>query len=77
MTPSKLNELILHEYGSKRAFMRAMRNAKYDISYRSIVSYCMTGQQTQMTIARAKQISEVLKMPLHKFVTTITGEGDE
>ena len=77
MNASKLNTLILHEYGSKRAFMRAMRNAKHDISYRSIVSYCMTGQQMQMTIARAKQISEVLHMPLHTFVKTITGEGDE
>lgn len=77
MQPSKLNELILHEYGSKRAFMRAMRHAKYDISYRSIVSYCITGQHMQMTIARAKQISDVLNMPLHKFVNTIIGEGDE
>jgi len=77
MSASKLNTLILHEFGSKRAFMRAMSKAKYDISYRSIVSYCITGQQTQMTIARAKQISEVLKMPLFEFVNTITGEGDE
>lgn len=77
MNKHNLNYLILEKYGSKRAFMRAMNNANYPISYRALTMYCHSKQRKSMTIARAEQMSQVLNMPVESLISTIINEGDE